>query len=362
MESPPGAWFGKGARELGLKGKVEREPLRNLLVGLTPDGIKKLVQNAGNENRQSGWDLTFSAPKSVSVAWAQGSAEVQAALQRIQRLAVEKAIAYLEDVAAVTRRGRGGTETEKVGLIAALFEHGTSRAQDPQLHTHALLLNISTREDGSSGTIRSRDIFRHKMAAGALYRAEFAAALEKELGLTVHQADKAFAINGVSESVCREFSKRREQIEKFLAARGESGAVAAKFAALETREVKGHVAREELFKIWKAFGSDHGWGKEELQKLLGAALPERERPPLKALVTDALQAVSLSESYFAEREVLRVVADSALGLGFGSREIHEEVKKAFRSGQVVPLGLRDDEKVFTTPENFLLEKIGRAHV
>jgi conjugative relaxase-like TrwC/TraI family protein len=354
---PPGAWMGKGASTLGLKGEVKRDALRGLLLGFSPDRTERLVQNAGNEKRQCGWDLTFSAPKSVSVIWSQATPEVQAIIQKIQRESVQKALGYLEDVAGFSRRGRGGGQAEKVGFIAAAFEHGTSRAQDPQLHTHALLLNISTRDDGSTGTLRSRDFFRHKMAAGALYRAELAAQLEKLLHLQVHKADKSFAVTGVSEDICRQFSKRREQIEAFLKEHGVSGAVASKIAALETREVKGHMARAELFKLWRDFGKENGWGPEELQKLLIAPLLEKkDMPRLKELVTQAFEDVTKGQSYFCEREILRHVADESIGYGFSAREIQLEVAKAFRTGQVLELGIKNDETVFTTPDMLLLEK------
>ena len=180
---PLGEWHGRGAKELGLSGTVEREQLSSLLDGYHPKTKGELVKNAGAENRQSAWDLTFSAPKSVSVLWSQADAETRREIQQAHGEAVGRALNYLDHNAGSTRRGEGGAEKESGKLVVATFEHGTSRAQDPQLHTHALVLNVCTREDGTTGTIESRELYQQKMTAGALYRTELASQLEKRLGV-----------------------------------------------------------------------------------------------------------------------------------------------------------------------------------
>ena len=141
---PPGQWFGRGAAELGLHGKVEVAQLRNVFDGKSPDGAQQLVQEQKwkERERQCGWDMTFSAPKSVSVLWAMSDAETRAKIESTHRSAVEKAVSFLEREAGITRRGAGGKTWEKAKLMFALFQHGTSRATDPQLHTHAVLVNL----------------------------------------------------------------------------------------------------------------------------------------------------------------------------------------------------------------------------
>jgi len=175
---PPGKWYGEGTEALGVEGQVQAQELRKLLEGYSPDGKEKLVQNAGDDNRQSGWDLTFSAPKSVSTLWAVSDEETRKTIQHAQEKAVHAALDHIQGEAGFTRRGKGGEEIESAKLSFATFEHGTSRSQDPQLHTHALALNIGIREDGTTGTIRSKDIFEQKMSAGAIYRAELSYQLE----------------------------------------------------------------------------------------------------------------------------------------------------------------------------------------
>lgn len=265
---PEGRWFCCGARELGLGGTIVSSELRNVMNGFDPSGEHPLVQNAGEGDRQCFWDLTFSAPKSVSVAWSQAGREIAGEIQAAQRAAVEEALSYLEKHCAVTRRGKGGFLKEKVKLVVAGFEHGSSRAQDPQLHTHCLVQNFGIREDGSTGSIVSRIIFEHGTAMGALYRAELAKQLEQRLGLASERKGRAFELKQVPESLIKEFSKRRQTIEREVKARGIQTAKGTDIVALETREVKGLVAREELFNQWKGIGAKYGWSEGELNGLV----------------------------------------------------------------------------------------------
>ena len=202
---PPGYWLGDGASLLGLAGRVEEKPCKHLLAGLSPDGQDFLVQGAGGVRHQPGWDLSFSCPKSVTVIWCQGNPEIRKAVQEAQAEAVRAAVDYLQDAAACTRRGKGGRERETTKLVVAAFEHGTSRAQDPQLHTHCLVMNVGVRADGTTGTIVSQPLYAHKMAAGAVYRAELANQLEKRLGVVLEREKTWFDVQGVPESLAEEF-------------------------------------------------------------------------------------------------------------------------------------------------------------
>ena len=91
---------------------------------------------------------------------------------------------------------------------------GTSRAQDPQLHTHVLVCNVGLRRDGTTGALESKPLFEHKMAAGALYRAELAHGLERALGVEMKRVRSWFEIEGVAEAVNEHFSTRRREIER----------------------------------------------------------------------------------------------------------------------------------------------------
>ncbi|HWD40387.1 MAG TPA: MobF family relaxase [Fimbriimonas sp.] len=218
---PPGTWLGSAAAALDLSGMVEDDQLYNLFKGLSPDGTRELVQiqqHEGKQNHRPGWDLTFSAPKSVSVLWSQSAPEMRAKIQEAHLEAVRSALKYLEDSAGFTRRGQGGHVLEKARLLFACFEHSTSRALDPQLHTHALLMNIGVRPDGHTATLSSLSFFESKMAAGALYRAELACQLER-LGIQVERRRSWFEVSGVPKDLVDFFSKRRAAIEAEIARR-----------------------------------------------------------------------------------------------------------------------------------------------
>ena len=264
----PGLWGGQGAVYLGLTGPVESKSFGTLLDGLSPNGRQKLVQNAQHPKRQSGWDMTFSAPKSVSVLWATSPEAIGKIVETCQWRAVEKALRYAEEHAGITRRGQGGKIKERAMLVFASFEHYSSRANDPQLHTHNVLLNLCVRADGTTGTLQSRDIFRLKIALGEFYRKELAAELCAQLGLTIEFDKVGFRIVGVPQSVCRHFSKRRRAVEKRLDEHGEHGARAAKRVALETRPHKKDIPRATLLPAWQKEAAELGWTQAQALELI----------------------------------------------------------------------------------------------
>jgi len=365
---PLGIWFGEGAALLHLEGHVQRDQFHHLLRGFSQDGGTPLVRNAGDKDRQSGWDLTFSVPKSVAVAWAVAPPEIRAQIENAHRQAVREALSYVQEVAGLTRRGRGGVAVEPAKLVAALFEHGTSRAQDPEPHTHAIVLNVGCRADGTTGTIRSIEIFQHKMAAGAIYRSALAEGLQRSPGFEIELDRKAFKIKGVPESVCSEFSKRRAEIEEAMAKRGLRGAVAAKVAALDTREAKESVPRAVLFERWKETGKKHGWTESALISLVGRA---RLKPDLdvlaQQLATDAIRDLTTSKSCFTERDLTRRVAELAPSHGIGASGVLRAAKQRLAQSDVESLGrINQGEKLYTTAEvlaeeKALLDRVKRLH-
>jgi Ti-type conjugative transfer relaxase TraA len=353
---PPGQWHGRGAEALGLTGKVEREDLRSLFEGYGPNG-QALVQNAGEANRHSAWDLTFSAPKSVSVAWSQASPEIRQEIQAAHSEAVKAAISYLEDEAASTRRGKAGCEKEPASIVVATFEHGTSRAQDPQLHTHAVVANVAVREDGTTGALETQGIFANKMTAGALYRAELSAQLEERLRLTSYREKSWFELDNVPKPLQEEFSKRRQEIEKVLEEKGTSGAVASKIANLESREVKQHVPRETLFSEWQAVGKEHGWSTEAVTELTQKERIERNsREELSKCLDQAVTNITDRSSHFTKRELTRYAAEEAQGRGLSASKVIEGVNQKISSQDLIPLGTHRGEDRYTTKEILQLEK------
>lgn len=354
---PPGAWFGLGAEAFGLSGQVDNEVFRKLFEGYLGD--RMLVQNAGSPDRCPGWDLTFSAPKSVSVAWSQAETATAMEIRAAHLEAVEKALAYMESQCGWTRRGKEGLEKERAKLFFATFEHGTSRAQDPQLHTHALMLNACLRQDGSTGALDTFELYKHKMAAGALYRAELSRQLECRLGMESHRTGSTFELDGVPQSLIDEFSKRRKEIEARLLAIGAEGAVASERLALTSRTNKEHQPRETLLTEWQETGRRFGWSQEQVNALVaeGRVRSEIEMEIAARLASlKAIERITEGRATFTQQEVVRFTAEEAQGIGIGAeRSIHAARETLVHAEQVVPLGLIDGELRYTTQEILAIE-------
>jgi conjugative relaxase-like TrwC/TraI family protein len=178
----PGRWLGGGAALLGLAGDVDDDEFRTVLSGADPSaGVRLRRGNA----RLCAFDVTLSAPKSVSLAWALGDPGTAQTVVAAHEYAVDQAIGYLEREAVRSRRGHNGLESvEGGGVIGAAFRHRTSRAGDPQLHTHVLVANATVCEDGVWRALDGRLLYGHARTAGFLYQAALRYALTWSLGVS----------------------------------------------------------------------------------------------------------------------------------------------------------------------------------
>lgn len=253
-----GVWKGEMARELGIEGKrIEKGELLASMQGYDPKTGEALAKNAG-EAHKAGWDCTFSAPKSVSLAWAFGDEKTRKALESAHSKAVERALDYTQhDTRSFTNKDRAGENAGAAAemLMIATYQHGASREGDPQLHSHCIVMNMTQRENGTTGAI-DMDM-RWKMAMGAAYRAELSAELQRQ-GYQIERDKDSFRIKDVSKEHEQEFSKRREQIEKAMKESGHHGAAAASVAALSTRKAK-ELTPEQLEASWKQAAKEIGW-------------------------------------------------------------------------------------------------------
>lgn len=362
---PEGQWFGAGAPKLGLGGVVDKEELSKLFRGFTPDGEERLVRNAGSETRRAGFDLTFNAPKSVSVLFSQAEQKHRAVVQEAHAAAVKAALAYIEQAAGQVRFGKDGIEAVSAGLVVAMFEHSSARlvpgatAPDPHLHTHAVVVNMGLTADGRSATLDSRELLRHKMAAGVLYRAELFRQLEARLGLTTNREGKFCELEGIPKELIEEFSKRRRAIERELEERGVSDyGKATDDAALKTRTAKPKIDRAKFLEEWQRIGKEHGFTVDDsfFEDALGKA-PGRDVPTLVAeAVVRATEKVTSQQSHFAEREFIRALADELEDKGVGVEAILAGARTYFQTEEIVPVGERNGEQRFSTLEMLRLER------
>lgn len=379
----PGQWTGAGASLLALRGTVDGDALRRLLGGEHPASGVALGRAAGAK-RVPGFDVTFSAPKSVSVLYGIGDERVRGLIQAAHDQAVRDAFGYLERHAAVTRRGAGGVHSiPGAGLVAAAFRHRTSRAGDPQLHTHVLIANLTLGADGRWSALDGRRLYAHGKTAGYLYEARLRALLSREPGVQWTPVGNGIAdVAGVPTAVLRGFSRRRAEIEAELERHGTRSAAAAQVAALETRRRKDYRVRPgQLVPEWRQRAATLGLAPERIPALLDRAVLARLGPEMEEAIAVRLAAadgLTRQRSTFTRRDVIQAFCEAmppgtdatveaieaaadrflrserAVVLAVGERRATRSDVLRRRDGRVVPI-VRD-ERAYSTPELLALER------
>ena len=243
-----GHWRGSGAAQFGLTGVVESDQFAELIAGNSPKDGEPLRGRTkdGYARKQGGgkvaaFDLTFSAPKSVSVLFALGGERASGAMLEAHEAAVDAGLQYLEEEACRVRRGAGGgRQLEASGFIAASYRHRMSREQDPQLHTHVVAANVARGSDERFSALDGGELYRHAKAAGFLYQAKLREGVRERLGWAKwgEVRNGMAEIEGIPEAVLHEFSTRRRQIEQRLKELGMEGKGTGERAALSTRSKK----------------------------------------------------------------------------------------------------------------------------
>jgi conjugative relaxase-like TrwC/TraI family protein len=341
-------WHGGATREFGLSGVAEREHVERLCQGLHHLTGSAVVRNGGKDSRNPGQDLTFSLEKSASILWALGDERLRKAIEGIHAAGVKEALDFLEMKAGFARVGTDGQVLVKCPLLFALFEHGTSRAQDPQLHTHALLINLTVHPDGRITAVDSTHIYHYKMAAGAIYRAAVARGLQ-EIGFEIEQkrvgSSIGFEVTAVPEELVTHFSKRRAEIEAELRLRaGSLDAASPRFAEIVTKETRrtkdSEKSRSELIEEWQAIGRAMGIDASYLneQRRAFEPVPAEELDRRKeAVAREAISALSAQHSHWNDADFSRAVAERAVGR-LSARDARELIEEKLRSFDLVHLG------------------------
>ena len=356
-DSPGLEWGGKGSAALGLSGKAEPKDFREILDGSHPVFVDKKPEGAQSEpanepKHKPGWDLTFSAPKSVSLAILVGSDQ---RLDIAHDKAVQKAMDYAEQHFAITRvREKGKVVEVKTGnLVYAKTVHGTSRSGDPQRHTHVVVANATVEpKTGKVRALESLQIFKHTKLLGRVYRAELA----KEalaLGYDIRHDAKtgAFELADFSKDQLRVFSKRREQIEaaKIVAEQKKGGPLTGgqrDALALKDRPSKLKTPRRDLVLRWEADAKANGLDA----RALVATIQDKDRagadlsPKVQGTASDA-------KSRFIEVWRNLVGSDRVPQDPYGFKSSHTRLDQHARSAVSYGLQVLDQQKaVFTRHE------------
>ena len=308
-----GQWSGDAARELELSGEVGADQLTAMLTGRSPADGSALLANKGVPGKGSvpGFDLTFSAPKSVSLTWALGGPDAGQAVTEAHHRSVEAALGYMQRQACWTRRGAGGSGFVRGnGYLAAAFDHRSSRAGDPQLHTHVLVANATRGPDGRWTRLYHPAIYEHAKTASAIYEANLRHELTRSLGVRWQEVRHGIAeIAGFEDSHLREFSTRRAEI---LAAAGgpEASARARQVATLATRGAKDHTLEGDMHERWRARAAEIGLGREAIRETFDPQRAQRaqHQEPRLAEATAVGGEVTANASHFDRRDVVQAVA------------------------------------------------------
>ena len=329
-------WQGSGAENLNLSGPVDKQVFQQLLHGQTPEGKPLHAKAIKADNHRAATDYTFSAPKSVSIA---------ALIQKDKRViaahdqAVKTALSVLENRYAQTRirRGPGIREKVKTGnLIAATFRHETSREQDPQLHTHCVVINATQLENGKWQSLSNEEVLNNQKLLGEIYQNELAVQLRKSGYEIEPNGSGQFECKGYDESLLNLFSTRTQQIEAYIerweAALKETGgkplqASQKKQATLATRLRKKSVPREVLLDGWhRAINT----GEVTLPNT--PAAPQQE--PTRQAQTAAVEGVnhaSERESVFRVERAERFALEHHLG-----EQSFAELQTAMKDAGLLP--------------------------
>ncbi|MAT04667.1 MAG: hypothetical protein CL424_06460 [Acidimicrobiaceae bacterium] len=328
----PGVWSGNQADELGLAGQVEGADLLALLEGrdpITGTRLGRAFHDCRRANGKvyrgvAGFDLTFSAPKSVSALWALTQDErILIAHDR----AVAAVMAHVEQFGSTTRvrSGSGRLHPDSQGLIIASFRQTTSRSDDPQLHTHAVISSKVQTDEHRWLALDARFVKAHQRQLGGLYQSVLRAELSHELGVAWGPIDEGQAeIMGVPIDVRELFSKRSRQIEKAIRAkvsefrdrqgRGpnqwELGAIKRE-AAADTRGPKSGNGVPELLTRWASEAASIGWTGHDLTAAVAEAARVQPPEPTTVDVDGIVAALSVAGSTWSRVHVMSALCDAS---------------------------------------------------
>jgi len=364
MGEAPGRWEGRGLDELGLVagGPVGERELEAAFGRALHPRTGEQLGRGWRADGVTGYDLCLSAPKSVSALWAIGREVTAAEVLAAHQAAVTAALEYVDGHASFSRVGADGhTQVATGGLAAAVFDHRTSRAGDPQLHSHGLVVNKVRCPDGGWRTIDGTELFRHKKAAGAIYQAALRAELTGRLGVgwTQVSRDGQAEIAGIPNRLIRVWSKRTVQVQ------AEAGPVIARYedtlgrplssaertavtkvAVLKTRPGKEPVDIVALSERWEREAAGAGWDRAGLERAVEAARDPRAArwragAELEWLLEGAVRAAGGRRAVFSRADLTMEIAarlpTAGVCAGMTRELIERWTDRALATPEAVPL-------------------------
>ena len=374
-------WQGRLAEQWELQGGVGSEHFARLSEGQHPHTEEQLVRHQvsrtyegkfGREvisaEHRAGWDATFSAPKSISLTALVGGDD------RVREAHRESVRAALQELERYTQARIGNVHApETTGkFIAATFEHDTARPVDgyaaPQLHTHAVIFNMTERENGLENGKQMRALQPHEMFVSqryvtAVYRSELALRLGK-LGYELERGKHGQPeIKGYTKEYLEASSPRREQIKDHLREQGIDGAAAAQIAAHHTRDRKELLSPEEVLQRHRELATQYGHQAD----LVVAQARQHSQYQMPEPEVQAKQAVTWARDHVFERSAVqdrRAILETALVRGMGETtyaQVRHEFERRIETGEFREVSHVGADQQYTTAAMVRMERevIGR---
>jgi len=355
-------WLGEGAKQLGLEGPVNGDDFTRVLEGKLPDGTELGKDVQGKHVHRPGHDLTFSAPKSVSLLILVGGDK---ALLAAHDKAVGVAANYIEGLVSARLTQDGVTSIVPTGkMVAAAYTHDTSRNLDPQVHTHLIVANVTELEGQwkalatdyvhKAGFIET--VMAHQVTLGKIYRD----ALKEEIEKLGHETEVVgkhglWEIKGVPENVREEFSSRGKEIETAVGV--DATLKSRDVAAKDTRQAKVDPSKMRLLERWNTQMNDMGFDMKAYQAGLTPVVPagvtDKALPDAMQAVRSAVSLLSDNKTRFTQGDLL-LTALGASEQQLDIKDLRAAVGEAIKESLIVPL---DKEKGVFTSQIHLLDEL-----
>lgn len=333
-------WQGAGAEQLGLQGAVDPGRFRELLAGKIDEHTHIGRDSIRRDSKiRLGIDLTFSAPKSVSL---QALVYDDIEIIKAHEYAVERVIEMAEKHAIARKKIQGKSMIETTGnLVVAKFRHETSRAQDPQLHTHAIVLNMTQRKDGQWRALKNDEIIQSTRFLGAIYNSELAAELQK-LGYHLKFGrDGNFELAHITREQIEAFSHRSKEVDSWLMEQGLDRETATseqkQQAALLSRQKKVSHDRDTLHQIWQTQAKALGISFKKIPYQKQNTQSNNHAPTEEAATQSlqyAIQHLTERQSIVFERELMDVALQHAVGRAKWT-DLEKEVTRKIEKGELI---------------------------
>jgi conjugative relaxase-like TrwC/TraI family protein len=364
-------WQGRLAQKWNLSGAVEAEHFARLSEGQHPHTGVQLVRHQvsrtyegkfGKEvtsaEHRAGWDATFSAPKSVSLTALVGGDD------RVREAHRDSVRAALSELERYTQARIGNVHApETTGkFVAATFEHDTARPvagyAAPQLHTHAVIFNVTERDNGQPRALQPHEIFVSQRYVTAVYRSELALRLEK-LGYEVERGKHGQPeIRGYTKEYLEASSPRREQIKDHLREQGIDGAAAAQIAAHHTRDSKELLSPDEVLRRHRELAAQYGHQADRVV----AQAREHGQYQIREPEMQAQRAVTWARDHVFERSAVqdrRAILEAALARGMGDTtyaSVRQDFERRIKAGEFREVPHSGAGRQFTTTAMVHMER------